>query len=65
MIRENLELYQYEYPFYDRVNSKIQDYIKSLDYNSAPHRTLGQSKVRWIKNSQLNITLTTDPFWED
>ena len=55
MIRENLELYQYEYPFYDRVNSKIQTYIKSLDYNSAPHRTLGQSKIRWMKNSQLNI----------
>ena len=32
MIRENLELYQYEYPFYDRVNSKIQTYIKSLEY---------------------------------
>ena len=55
MIRENLELYQYEYPFYDRVNSKIQTYIKSLEYNYAPYRTVGQSRVRWIKNSQLNI----------
>ena len=55
MIRENLEIYEYQYPFFDRVNFKIQTYIKSLEYNSAPNRTLGQSKIRWMKNSQLNI----------
>ena len=55
MIRENLELYQYEYPFYDRVNSKIQTFIKSLECDSHPYHTKDQTLTRHIKNSQLNI----------
>tara|TARA_B100000405_G_C16547399_1_gene360805 strand:+ start:146 stop:685 length:540 start_codon:yes stop_codon:yes gene_type:complete len=55
MIRENLELYQYEYPFYDKVNSKIQTFIKSLECDSHPYHTRDQTLTKYIKNSQLNI----------
>tara|TARA_B100000003_G_C10757854_1_gene301740 strand:- start:37 stop:579 length:543 start_codon:yes stop_codon:yes gene_type:complete len=55
MIRENLELYEYEYPFYDRVNSKIQTYIESLECDSSPDHTLDQTNIKWIKNSELDI----------
>jgi hypothetical protein len=55
MIRENLELYQYEYPFFDKVNSKIQTFIKSLEHDSHPIHVGLQSNIRWIKNYQLNI----------
>ena len=55
MIRENLELYQYEYPFFDKVNSKIQTFIKSLEHDSHPIHVGDQSNIRWIKNYQLNI----------
>ena len=55
MIRENLELYQYEYPFFDKVNSKIQTFIKSLERDSHPYHTRDQTLTKHIKNSQLNI----------
>jgi hypothetical protein len=55
MIRENLELYQYEYPFFDKVNSKIQTFIKSLERDSHPVHVGDQSNIKWIKNLEVNL----------